>query len=292
MIEYLVRLLQDDSKLAILSRGYGRKTSGFLLGAKDSSAEIIGDEPYQYFKKFDRVTVAVDENRVRGVGHLLESEHRPEAVLLDDAFQHRRIRAGFYILMTSNGKLYSEDHVLPTGNLRELKSGARRADVIVVSKCPDELQEKERKSILASLRVDDRQEVFFTGISYADCAIGKNGTLSMNELRSCGVLLVTGIANPEPFLEHMRKEGVDFEHQKFADHHQLTVSELKGVESKLKQLSGNKRVVLTTEKDFVRNFESSNLPVYYLPIETRFLDNGDHFNQIIQNYVRKNKGNG
>lgn len=291
MIEYLVRLLKDDFDLAILSRGYGRKTSGFLLGENGTNAKMIGDEPYQFYKKFDGVKVAVDENRVRGVRALLEATDPAELVLLDDAFQHRRIHAGFYVLMTSYGKLYSEDHVLPSGDLREPKTGARRADVILVSKCPNDLKDNERESILDSLKVENNQEVFFTGIRYADEAIGKPGTLTMEELRSCRVMLVTGIANPEPLLEYLREEHIGFEHLKFRDHHRLTQRELTQIESAFHQVQGVKRIVLTTEKDFVRNFEFSELPVYYLPIQIRFLDGQKRFNQLIDNYVRKNKGN-
>ena len=292
MIEYLVRLLKDDFDLAILSRGYGRKTSGFLLGEKGTNAEMIGDEPYQFFKKFDGVKVAVDENRVRGVTALLETTGPPELVLLDDAFQHRRIQAGFYVLMTSYGKLYSEDQVLPSGNLRESKTGARRANVILVSKCPNDLKENERKSVLDSLKVEDNQEVFFTGIRYADKAIGKKGALTLEELRSCQIVLVTGIANPEPLLEYLREKDIGFEHLKFRDHHELTQSEHTRIESAFDQLQGVRRIVLTTEKDFVRNFEFSELPVFYLPIQSRFLDGEERFNQLIHDYVRKNKGNG
>lgn len=292
MIEYLVRLLKDDFDLAILSRGYGRKTSGFLLGENGTNAEMIGDEPYQFYKKFDGVKVAVDENRVRGVTALLEATDPAQLVLLDDAFQHRRIQAGFYVLLTSYGKLYSEDQVLPSGNLREPKTGARRADVILVSKCPNDLKATERKSILESLKVEDNQEVFFTGIRYADKAISGRDELTFEELRSRQILLVTGIANPSPLLEHLTDKGIGFEHLKFSDHHQLTDSELTRIESELNRLPGNSRIVLTTEKDFVRNFESSELPVYYLPIQTRFLSGEDRFNLLMHNYVRKNKGNG
>lgn len=292
MIEYLVRLLKDDFDLAILSRGYGRKTSGFLLGENGTNAEMIGDEPYQFFKKFDSVKVAVDGNRVRGISALLEADNPPEVVLLDDAFQHRPVRAGFYVLMTSFGKLYADDQVLPCGNLREPKSGARRADVILVSKCPDDLREDERESITDRLKVDNSQEVFFTGIRYADKAINGRGKLTLEELRSYRVILVTGIANPSPLLEYLRGQGIGFEHLKFSDHHLLTRSEFTRIESALNQIPGKNRIVLTTEKDFVRNFESSELPVYYLPIQTRFLVGEDRFNQLIRNYVRKNKRNG
>ena len=288
MIEYLVRLLKDELNLAILSRGYGRKTSGFLLGAKGTNAEMIGDEPYQFYRKFDGVKVAVDENRVRGVKTLLEENNPPDAVLLDDAFQHRRIRAGFYILMTSYGRLYSEDWVLPAGNLREPRSGSKRADVVIVSKCPGNLEENEKKSICDRLHLNEDQEVFFTGIEYADKAIGEKNELTLKELSSYQVLLVTGIANPSPLLEYLSEKEIDSTHLKFSDHHQLSLSEHARIESALNKLPGDNKIVLTTEKDYVRNFESSKLPVYYLPIQARFHSGEERFKQIIHNYVRKN----
>lgn len=288
MIEYLVRLLREKHDVAILSRGYGRKTKGFLLGEKGANAETIGDEPYQFFKKFNCVQVAVDENRVHGVSRLLESKSPPEVVLLDDAFQHRRLKAGFYILMTSYGKLYSEDLVLPAGDLREPRSGARRADVVIVSKCPHDLKEDKRNSIVDRLDVNENQQVFFTGIQYADKAIGKQDEITLEEIRTCQVVLVTGIANPSPLLEHLRQKRIGYEHLKFSDHHQLTRNELDGIGSTLNQQSGEHKIVLTTEKDYVRNFESSELPVYFLPIQTRFLEGENRFNQIILDYVRKN----
>ena len=156
MTEYLVRLLKEDHRVAVLSRGYGRKTKGFIIAGKESNSKELGDEPYQYFKKFDDIQVAVDEDRVHGVNCLLGRDMPPELVLLDDAFQHRRIRAGLYLLLTSYGKLFSEDWILPTGNLREMKSGAKRAQVIVVSKCPENLDESEKKSIAGRLRQDDQ----------------------------------------------------------------------------------------------------------------------------------------
>jgi tetraacyldisaccharide 4'-kinase len=288
MIEYLVRLLKDDHNLAILSRGYGRKTSGFLLGTQGTNAEKIGDEPYQFYRKFDDVKVAVDENRVRGVQTLLEEKNPPDAVLLDDAYQHRRIRAGFYILMTSYGKLYSEDWVLPAGNLREPRSGSKRANVVVVSKCPDNMNENERNLICDRLNLNEDQEVFFTGIEYAGKAIGNKKELTLEELSSYQVLLVTGIANPSPLLEYLSQKEIDATHLKFSDHHQLSPGEHARIESAFGKLPGKKKTVLTTEKDYVRNFESSELPVYYLPIQTRFYGGEELFKQIIHNYVRKN----
>ena len=286
MIEYLVRLLQKDIGVAVLSRGYGRKTSGFLIADESVDAEMIGDEPYQFFSKFENIQVAVDEDRVHGVSMLLKAPEPPEVVLLDDAFQHRRIRAGLSILLTTYEKPYSDALVLPAGDLREPRSGAKRADVIVVTKCPDTLKEGERKRILNRLNARSGQEVFFTGIKYASHAMGKEDRISMKELVSYHVLLVTGIANPAPLLKELSNEGVAFKHIRFGDHHNLTGQEQARIQKELEELPGESKVVITTEKDYVRNFETVELPVYYLPIETRFLDGENQFNQIIYDYVR------
>ena len=144
MIEYLIRNLQGSYRIATLSRGYGRSTSGFILASHSDSADTIGDEPFQFYSKFDRIQVAVDENRRRGIELLIAQNSSPDIILLDDAFQHRKVKAGFNILLTRFGKLYSDDIVLPTGDLREPRSGARRADIIVVTKCPDELSDDDQ----------------------------------------------------------------------------------------------------------------------------------------------------
>ena len=287
MIEYLVRLLQDEAELSVLSRGYGRKTKGFLLAEPGTDARQIGDEPYQLFNKFKKIRVVVDENRVRGVNQLLELENPPEIVLLDDAFQHRRIQAGLYVLITSCDKPYFRDWLLPTGDLREPRSSASRADIIIVSKCPENLVQEEKKNILRGLRANKGQDVFFTGISYGDSVIGEKDVIELKELPSYGVILVTGIANPVPLTDHLAQRQIRFEHFRFPDHHELSSDERARINSAFEQLQGQKKLVLTTEKDFVRNFENSELPVYYLPIQTRFLEGEERFKQKIINYVRK-----
>ena len=150
-IEYLIRLLKASNKIAVLSRGYKRKTSGFVLADETSDAKQIGDEPFQYYQKFKDIKVAVDEKRVHGIEQLLTTNNPPEIVLLDDAYQHRKVNAGFYILLTSYEKLYANDYLLPTGNLRESKSGAKRAQVVIVTKCPENLSEQEQQKISKKL---------------------------------------------------------------------------------------------------------------------------------------------
>ena len=289
MIEYLIRILQPKQQVAVLSRGYGRKTRGYLVAVEGTRADEIGDEPYQFFRKFPDVQIAVDEDRVRGVSQLLDETPVPDVILLDDAFQHRRINAGLYILLTSFGKLYADDLVLPAGDLREPSSGARRADMIIVSKCPLDLDDKEKESISRRLKVRPGQDVYFTGIGYTDTIFGSGRSMSTRELSSTEVVLVTGIANPSPIVEYLRQLNSDFVHLDFPDHHKLSAKDMSRVKKTLKELEGENKLILTTEKDFVRNFENTELPVYYLPIRTVFLEHEERFKDRIDEYVRKNK---
>jgi tetraacyldisaccharide 4'-kinase len=289
MIEYLIRILQPRQQVAVLSRGYGRKTRGYLAAVEGTRADEIGDEPYQFFRKFPDAQIAVDEDRVRGVSNLLGETPTPDVILLDDAYQHRRIKAGLYILLTSFGKLYADDLVLPAGDLREPSSGARRADMVIVSKCPLDLDEKQKESVRRRLRIRPGQELYFTGIGYTDRILGSGRSMPTRELASTKVVLVTGIANPSPMVEYLSQLNSDFVHLEFPDHHKLSAKEMSRVTRALKDLEGDNRLILTTEKDFVRNFEKTELPVYYLPIRTVFLEHEERFKDRIDEYVRKNK---
>ncbi|CBY17781.1 unnamed protein product [Oikopleura dioica] len=188
-IEYLIRLLSGVYKVAVLSRGYKRKTKGFLLVSEASSVEEIGDEPLQFFKKFKNITVAVDEKRVHGIQELLK-QHSPEIVLLDDAFQHRTLKASIYILLTSYADLFTNDFLLPVGNLRESRHGAKRAETIIVTKCPADLSKKEQQEIAKKINPSKNQSLFFTSISYSQTLKGKQH-LELKELVNYEVLLIT-----------------------------------------------------------------------------------------------------
>jgi len=167
-IEYLIRLLSDTYKIATLSRGYKRQSKGFVLADSGSNATVLGDEPFQFYQKFPEIQVAVDADRKNGIEQLLLQKEIPQIILLDDAFQHRKVKAGFYILLTSYGDLYSNDFILPTGNLRESRSGAKRANIVVVTKCPKMLSHKEQKSIQSKLKLTKNQELYFSFIDYDD----------------------------------------------------------------------------------------------------------------------------
>lgn len=288
MIEYLIGLLQKSRTIAVLSRGYGRKTKGFLLAEPGISAIEIGDEPFQFFRKFRNLHVAVDENRVRGIKSLRKLKPDIDLVLLDDAFQHRYVQGGLKLLLTTYENLYIDDFIVPTGSLREGRKGADRADLIIVSKCPATLSEQERLDIIERIAPKKHQEVFFSSIEYDDHVYNEENTIPLTSLSDYRVLLVTGIANPEPLKSFLNDHKLNYQHLKFADHEFIDQKGQKKIELALDALESEKKLILTTEKDYVRSFLQVSLPVYYLPIKTVIMKEEHKFNEIIQNYVRKN----
>ena len=284
-IEYLIRLLKDFYKVSVLSRGYKRKTKGFILVNGNHTANDVGDEPLQYFKKFTNITVAVDENRVEGVSNLL-NQKSPEVLLLDDAYQHRKVKGSFYILLTKYDDLFTNDFLLPTGNLRESRLGAKRANIIVVTKCPFDLEEVEKKNIKRKLQ-QYKKEVYFTTISYAD-KISGNQQLSIGELKKFEVLLITGIANPNPLLEFLTEKEIKFTHLKFADHHHFTTNEIEEIKQKFEVINVDKKLILTTEKDYTR-LSSKLKELSFLQIKTRFLEAENTFNDLVKSHIQQNQ---
>lgn len=289
-IEYLIRLLSPKYKVATLSRGYKRKSKGFVLADVNSDAEILGDEPFQYFKKFPDIQVAVDADRKNGIEQLLNQTQKPEIILLDDAFQHRRVKAGFYILLTSYGDLFCDDFILPTGNLRESRSGAKRADVIIVTKCPSDISEAEQKEISAKLRRfllhrNDKVEVFFSTVVYDDKVYDESESIDVNEVKPTPKILLGGIAKPQPFFDYLQS-GND-EIIEFGDHHQFSENEITDIKKK-----ANGKIIITTEKDFVRlKAKILKKQLFYLPIKSQLVANREAFDQTILNYVGTRTGN-
>ena len=225
MVEYLISLLKENMQLATLSRGYGRKTKGFLLASNNSTADSIGDEPYQFYNKFkDTVLVAVDENRQNGISELRHLEHQPQTIILDDAFQHRKVKAGFYILLTSYDNLYIKDWLLPTGDLREPRSEAKRANIIVVTKCPPDLSDKEKQKIKVKLKPLPHQEVYFSFIEYSSKVYSETEIKHLYELKE--FTLITGIANPKPLVSYLNQLEYSYNHLQFSDHHHFTEQEI------------------------------------------------------------------
>ncbi len=291
MIEYLIRLLHKDYRTAVLSRGYKRKSKGFVLAEAGSTYETLGDEPMQYYRKFDHITVAVDADRVNGIKRLLDQDPGPEVILLDDVFQHRKVLPGFNILLTSYDNLYTDDAVLPAGDLRENSSGAKRSQVILVTKCPEGLSEKEQFEIARKLKPELNQTIFFTTIAYDDKVRSASGTMQLSVLKNYEVLLVTGIAKTNPLTQFLAQREIKFEHIRFPDHHNYTEGELQDIRNQFDRIQTKIKIVLTTEKDYVRLYPRLNESIYFLPIETAFISNEKDFNKLILDYVRKNTRN-
>ena len=279
MIEYLITLLKNDYKLATLSRGYKRQTKGFQLANGTSSSESIGDEPFQFYTKFNEdILVAVDADRQHGIETLRALDNLPEIILLDDAFQHRKVKAGFNILLTTYSNPYYNDMLLPTGNLRESTAGAKRANIIVVTKCPEFLSDIEKSEIVAKINPEAYQYVFFSSIVYQNTVFSVNTTKNITNFKA--FTLVTGIANAAPLVDFLKSKSLEFDHLNFKDHHDFSVTDIA-------ELS-KKEFIITTEKDFMRLKQYSELKekLFYLPIKVK-IDNNVMFNNLIKAFVKR-----
>jgi tetraacyldisaccharide 4'-kinase len=263
MIEWLLEHISASEKVAVLSRGYRRKSSEFLQVTPELSAVEVGDEPLQISRKFPQNIVVVDGNRQRGIQQL-EQQFSPSLILLDDAFQHRKVKAGMYILLTAFHELYVDDWYLPTGNLRDHRKEAQRADTIIVTKCPLNLSLEAQEAISRRLKPLPRQQLLFCGFQYGKEVHGIQGSKNLKDLDD-KIHLVTGIANPDPLLHFLKAQGVNFTYRRFSDHHFFTKKEYKELKSF--------PMILTTEKDFTRM--GGNVPnAYYLSVKHLFLGNG------------------
>ncbi|MFD2543503.1 tetraacyldisaccharide 4'-kinase [Lacinutrix gracilariae] len=276
MVEYLIRLLKDKKHIATLSRGYKRSSEGFYLADTNASAKMLGDEPFQFYRKFkNAIAVAVDADRQNGISQLMQQEQAPEVVLLDDAYQHRKVQAGFYILLTTYNNLYTKDWVLPTGDLREPRAGAKRADCIVVTKCPENLNALEKEKVIKQIQPKANQQVFFSSIRYSDVVYSENTKYKLEALPN--FTLVTGIANATPLVNYLKGKGLDFTHLHYKDHYDFTDEDI--------ALFSAQKFIVTTEKDYVRllpfNLQDK---VFYLPIEVE-LDNAEAFNSSVLDFV-------
>ncbi|WP_271765225.1 tetraacyldisaccharide 4'-kinase [Aquimarina algiphila] len=280
MIEYLIRLLNDKKRLATLSRGYKRETKGFRVVTTSATAKAVGDEPLQFKKKFTDVIVAVDADRRNGIANLRSLNPRPEVILLDDAYQHRKVKAGFYILLTAYYNLYCDDIVLPTGNLRESRKGANRANIIVVTKCPENLSLKEREEIASKLALKPDQFLFFTSIAYGKDVVNVSETKSIHSIKNQSFTLVTGIANPMPLIDYYTSLGLEFKHINFPDHHSFTDKELDELRTH--------EFIITTEKDYVRlSSHISEDELWYQPIEVSFIQDANVFDDKLLEYIKR-----
>ena len=295
-VEYLIRLLSPDYDVSTLSRGYGRKSKGFLQATKANYASDIGDEPLQYFRKFNSIGVFVDEKRRRGIEKIQEINKNTEVILLDDAFQHRYVEPGLSILLTDFHKLYTRNYLLPAGQLREPISGARRADIIIVTKTSSVLSPILARQLIDELKPEPHQQVYFSYIKYGIFTSLWSNDLTLEKGTHFGmILLFAGIANTYPIEDYLREHCNELVVIRFKDHHQFTTQDLKRIKRNFDDLYSPNKLLITTEKDAMRLLQPElveiavQLPVFYLPIEVEIHKKyKQQFDNQILNYVSKN----
>jgi tetraacyldisaccharide 4'-kinase len=290
MVEYLVGLLKDQFKVATLSRGYKRKTKGYTLANAGTTALEIGDEPMLFHIKFPDVTVAVGEERIHGISQLLHDKPDTQTIILDDAFQHRSVKADLNILLTDCNNLFTRDFYLPTGDLRDQKSSYKRAEIIVVTKCDHGLTRDGRKKITKEINPKPGQPVFFTAIEYGEVYhISTKQTYRLTA--NTEVLLVTGIANPKPLKIMLEESSKIYYMLQYPDHHIFTIDDLREIKSRFSQVEAADRIILTTEKDAVRLIkferEFADFPLYVIPVRHDFLFGEEKkFNELVINFIQ------
>lgn len=272
----LIEALHSMWKVAVLSRGYKRKTRGFIELTKKHQADEVGDEPLQFKLNYPDIPVAVCANRNYGITKLI---NKVEVILLDDAFQHRKVKGSYNIVLTSYGDLFTDDFLLPTGNLREPRKGASRADCIVVTKCPKQILDEDIKQIKNKINKYYSGEVYFTSIAYSNIIYGDKKKRSIEVLKNKSFTLVTGIAKPEPLIQYLNNLGLNYNHLEYPDHHPFTDKEIREL-----QHAG---FILTTEKDYMRLKDRLELEeFYYLPIKTVFLKQEEEFFKTIFTHLQ------
>ena len=306
-VEYLLRLLADRYPTAMLSRGYKRKSKGYLLDDGSHDPALLGDEPAMIARKFPQVQVAVCEKRVEGVRRLMtapenldnpensESQESPETpstpqlIILDDVFQHRAIKPSINILLTEYSHPYFNDHILPYGDLREFKKARFRANIVIVTKCPAKLNPIEKHNILRELKLQNYQRIFFSYLKYGDLQTLGGSNVSVDLRRADNILCITGIAHPEPLLAELR-QYTKVQHLPFADHHDFTSGDIARIKETFATLPGSNNLIITTEKDAIRlRGKIDSLPVYILPVTVAFhKENDKDFDTLIESSVREN----
>jgi len=302
--EFILSILQNDWKIAMLSRGYKRKTKGFQLAGQSSDSQTLGDEPFQIFQKFPNVTVSVDEKRVHGVTKLQEMIPGLQIVVLDDAFQHRYIHPGLSILLTDFGNLYTRDLLLPAGGLREWRSGSSRANIIVITKCPEDMKPIDMRVYETELKPENNQLLFFSTFIYDELKPvfpdSSHEKLTFQKIKDTNaeILLVAGIVSPEPILLHLKKYTSNVKTLFFEDHHVFQTRDFNLINKRLGGLSPVNKIIIVTEKDAVRLISNPNYPetlksiTFALPIRVHILHNQESlFIQKIKSYVVENSRN-
>ncbi len=289
-VEYLLRLLEAHYKTATLSRGYGRKSLGYILADSNSIAEEIGDEPLLYATKFKDTLVVVCEKRLFAIPNLIADHPETDVIIMDDAYQHRSVKPGLNILLTTFEKPFFNDFLLPAGTLREWASGYNRADVIIVTKCPLEITEVTKKEYIKKIRPLSHQHVFFTTINYGAPVHAFSG-LTLENLGRLNALVFSGIANAAPFENYCERHFKSIIPLEYKDHHAFDVTEIDDIVHRFSKMSSDK-IVICTEKDWMRiratelENQFKNIPIYYLPIEVSFLEKEQKFNTLVIDYIR------
>jgi tetraacyldisaccharide 4'-kinase len=299
-VEYLIRLLQDHSRVAVLSRGYKRKSHGFQIANESSTARTIGDEPFQMKQKFPKVIVAVDKNRVHGIEALNQKYQDIDVILLDDAFQHRYVKPGINILLVDYHRLIIYDTLLPAGRLREPLTGKNRADMVIITKCPKDLKPMEYRVITKAMDLYPYQQIFFTTLEYGELTplFKKEAPKeNLDKLKDHNVLLLTGIASPRQMKEDLTPVVSKLSMLSFPDHHAFSQKDIEQISSEFAKLPSPK-CIITTEKDAARIIGLEGLSneikenIYILPVRITFMLNQEEkFNENIIGYVRKNSRN-
>lgn len=294
MTEYLVETLRKEYKTATLSRGYKRKTKGFAIADQNTTAIDIGDEPMQFHQKFPDITVAVGEERLVAIPQLLHQQPETQVIILDDAFQHRSVKAGLNLLLTEYKNLYTRDLMLPAGDLRDVKTSRKRADMIIVTKCKSDLTEFEKNELINEISPLPRQQVYFTEIVYAPPYHLFNAAKKADIGIGSDILLLCGIANPKPLMEFLTKHVHSYDMIRYADHHIFTIDDLKEIKKHFEKMQSNNKIILTTEKDAVRlekfKTELAEYPIYVIPIKHRFLFGKEtDFNKRVIDFVKSFK---
>ena len=286
--EYIAKTLDSKYKLALLSKGYGRTSKDFLYVEINSKAIEVGDEALQSKQNIPNQIVAVDHSRVNGIQKILQDFPETNVFILDDAFQHRSIKIGLNILLTDYNNPVYKDFIMPVGKLRESRIGLKRADCIIVTKCPENLNEKEAIKIENKLKFDG--SVFFSKIKYEDIISIKDKTV-IKSIKGKSILLITGIANSNPILDYLKNLNINFRHLEFSDHYKYESKDIKKI---IKTFQKSNDLILTTEKDAqkLKEFnELINLPIYYLKVTIDFLWNKDKFDKKIKDYVESYSNN-
>jgi len=299
--EYIVRLLKSEFKVATLSRGYKRKTRGYIEVETDSKVIVVGDEPLQIKNNNPDITVSVDESRVDGIKNILSDKGKNiQTIILDDAFQHRYVKPGLSILLIDFNRQLKDDHLLPYGDLREKEKSKIRANIIIITKMPSEIKPIERRILEKDLRLYPFQNLYFTIIKYKNPVIifpGKTSAINYNFTKNkYDILLITGIANPAELIKHVKKFSLSITHLAFKDHYHFKEKDFNKILNTFNNINNNNKILITTEKDMYRLRDTQfcklieNIPAFYIPIEIDFLYNDkNRFNKQIVEYVRKNK---